>query len=148
MNEALPSQHSPVRPYRDSEKGLRMSEDKTIVRVIVADDEAIIADTLAMILNRNGYEATAVYSGEQAVEEAKKQAPDMLISDVVMRGITGIEAAVLIREFAPNCRILLFSGQASTFDQIYGGEAKWVEFEILAKPIHPQHLLDRLRKPV
>ena len=58
----------------------------------IADDEPIIADTLAIILNQAGFEARAVYSGEEALIMAKSFQPDLLISDVVMTGITGIAA--------------------------------------------------------
>ena len=57
--------------------------------VLVADDERVIADTLAMILNQSGFEARAVYSGERALEIALEFKPDMLISDVIMSGMNG-----------------------------------------------------------
>jgi len=66
-------------------------------KVLVADDEKVIANTLAVILNRSGFIARAVYSGENAIEMAESFLPDMLISDVFMTGITGIEAATEIR---------------------------------------------------
>jgi len=84
--------------------------------VLVADDERVIADTLAIILNQSGFEATAVYSGEKAVEAARSLQPDMLISDVIMTDMNGIDAAITIRTMLPTCKILLFSGQAATAD--------------------------------
>ena len=85
-------------------------------KVLVADDERVIADTLAIILNQSGFEATAVYSGEKAVEAARTLRPDMLISDVIMTDMNGIDAAITIQTILPNCKILLFSGQAATAD--------------------------------
>lgn len=114
------------------------------IRVLVADDERTIANTLARILNTSGFEARAVYSGEKAVEAARVLPPDILITDMVMHGITGLEAAISIRALAPECRIILFSGQASTADLAERAEAMGQRFEILAKPIHPQTLLDHL----
>jgi CheY-like chemotaxis protein len=58
----------------------------------------------------------AVYSGEEVVEVAQSFQPDMLICDVMMSGITGIEAAINVRAELPSCQILLFSGQAATLD--------------------------------
>src|ERR1700689_1431749 len=83
-------------------------------RVLVADDEQVIANTLAIILNQAGFEARAVYSGEKAIEALDTFKPDMLISDVIMTGMTGIEAAIQTRAKLPNCKVLLFSGQAAT----------------------------------
>jgi len=114
-------------------------------KVLVADDERVIADTLAMILNQSGFEARAVYSGEKALELASAFHPDMLISDVIMADLNGIEAAIRIRALLPNIKILLFSGQAATADLLEKARAKGYEFEILAKPVHPQDLLTRLR---
>ncbi|HTA85445.1 MAG TPA: response regulator [Silvibacterium sp.] len=122
-----------------------MSENQVKPKVLVADDERVIADTLAIILNQSGFEATAVYTGEKAVEMAKTLQPDMLISDVIMTDLNGIDAAIKIREILPACKILLFSGQAATADLLDRARGQGHEFEILAKPVHPQDLLARLR---
>ena len=114
-------------------------------RVLVADDEQVIANTLAIILNQAGFEARAVYSGEKAIEALESFQPDMLISDVIMTGMTGIEAAIATREKMPSCKILLFSGQAATADLLEKARTQGYEFEILAKPVHPQDLLTKLR---
>jgi CheY-like chemotaxis protein len=114
-------------------------------KVLVADDERVIADTLAMILNQSGFDARAVYSGESALELAASFAPDMLISDVIMAGLNGIDAAIRIRALLPRIKVLLFSGQAATADLLEKARVQGYEFEILAKPVHPQDLLSRLR---
>ena len=114
-------------------------------KVLVADDERVIADTLAMILNQSGFEARAVYSSEKALEVVPEFKPDMLISDVIMGDLNGIDAAIQIRAILPNIKILLFSGQAATADLLEKARAQGYEFEILAKPVHPQDLLTRLR---
>jgi CheY-like chemotaxis protein len=123
-----------------------MTETKAKPRVIVVDDEHVIADTLATILNRSGFEATAVYTGRQAVDLARKIHPDLIVSDVIMPDMNGIEAAIVIREMLPSCKVLLFSGQAATADLLENARASGHEFEILAKPIHPQDLLAKLRQ--
>jgi CheY-like chemotaxis protein len=114
-------------------------------KVLVVDDERVIADTLAIILNQHGYDASAAYTGTGAVERARQLSPDLVISDVVMPDMNGIEAAILIRQFLPSCKILLFSGQAATADLLENARAQGHEFEILAKPVHPQDLLAKLR---
>jgi CheY-like chemotaxis protein len=114
-------------------------------KVLVADDEQVIANTLAIILNQAGFEARAVFNGEKAVELLDSFQPDMLISDVIMTGMTGIEAAIIARSRLPNCKILLFSGQAATADLLEKAREQGHEFEILAKPVHPTDLLAKLR---
>lgn len=114
-------------------------------RVLVVDDEQVIADTLAKILDLNGYDASAVYTGTAAVESARSMKPDLVISDVIMPDMNGIEAAISIRGFLPTCKILLFSGQAATADLLENARAQGHEFEILAKPVHPSDLLAKLK---
>ena len=114
-------------------------------RVLVVDDEHVIADTLAIILNQSGFDATAVYSGNEAVDHARKLNPDLIVTDVFMPDLNGIQAAIKIRAFLPGCKILLFSGQAATADLLENARAEGHEFEILAKPVHPQDLLAKLR---
>jgi DNA-binding response OmpR family regulator len=113
------------------------------VKALVVDDERVIADTLAIILNQNGYEAVAAYSGAAAVEQARAGKPELIILDVMMPEMSGIEAAKRIRMTQPRCRILLFSGQPETGDLL---EHEGQEFEVLAKPVHPSELLARLKK--
>lgn len=122
-----------------------MSESAAKPKVLVVDDEPVIADTLAMILNQSGFETRAVYSGEKALEIAASFEPHMLISDVIMADLNGIDAAIRIRQLLPGIKILLFSGQAATADLLEKARAQGYEFEILAKPVHPQDLLSRLR---
>jgi CheY-like chemotaxis protein len=114
-------------------------------KVLVADDERVIADTLAMILNQSGFDARAVYSGEKALELAPTFQPDMLISDVIMADLNGIDTAIRIRALLPGIKVLLFSGQAATADLLEKARKDGHEFDILAKPVHPQDLLNKLR---
>ena len=121
-----------------------MSKASENPRVLIADDERIIANTLALILNASGYEARAVYSGEKALEEAVELKPDVIICDVILGGISGIDVAVSITKSQPGCRVILFSGQAATADLLDRAQAEGYRFEILAKPIHPRVLLEHL----
>ena len=124
-----------------------MATIQTLRRVLILDDEQIIANTLALILNRNGFDARAVYGAQDAINTASQLSPDVLISDVIMEGMTGIDAAIRISQLVPACRIILFSGQAATADLLQQAEADGHHFEILAKPIHPRLLLQCLADP-
>src|SRR3981189_3114797 len=93
-------------------------------RVLVADDEQVIANTLAIILNQAGFEARAVFSGVKAVEALDTFHSDMLISDVIMTGMTGIEAAIIAGEKHPKCTMQLNSGQDVTADLLEKARAQ------------------------
>ena len=116
------------------------------LHVLVVDDEALIADTIVMILNRNGFVAEAVYSGTQAIEAARRSRPELVLSDVLMPQVDGVEAAIQIREILPETRIVLFSGQSATVEILARARARGHEFELLPKPIHPTKLIERLRE--
>lgn len=113
-------------------------------RVFVVDDEQCIADTLTTILRTCGYEAIALYDGESAWSACSKTAPDLVISDVVMPGISGIDLAIRIRERYPECKVLLFSGMAASSDLLEDARRQGYDFEVLAKPVHPADLLSRM----
>ena len=123
-----------------------MQSGRACRRVLIVDDESIIADSLVMILQRSGMEAAAAYSGEAAIDLAREFAPDAVICDVILRGISGIETAVRIEQMLPACRVILFSGQAATADLLRASHAEGHDFEILSKPVHPRALLELLAK--
>jgi len=112
--------------------------------VLVVDDESAIADTLAEILSRSGYAAKTAYDGNAALEVALLTPPELLVSDVVLPGMSGIELAITIRRIFPDCKILLFSGQASTEDLLAAARREGHHFTLLTKPVHPLDLLARV----
>ena len=109
--------------------------------VLVVDDERIIADTLAAILELNGYAAMTAYDAQSALEIVQVIPPDLLISDVLMPGMSGVELAMALSQLAPNCKVLLFSGQAATMDLLAAARSAGFEFLALAKPVHPSVML-------
>lgn len=104
----------------------------------------MIADTLALILKRNGFEAMPMYSGEALMESIEMREPEAVISDVIMGGMSGIEAAIRICELVPGCKIILVSGQAVTTDLLAAARADGYRFDLLCKPVHPEEILSRL----
>jgi CheY-like chemotaxis protein len=116
------------------------------IRIIVADDEPLIATTLVEILGIGGFDAEAVSDGLAAIERARTIRPDILLSDVQMPNMNGIEAAKKIRGFLPNCRIVLLSGHVETGELLKRARAEGHEFEVLTKPIGPEDLLSALRE--
>ena len=115
-------------------------------RILVVDDEALIADTIVQILNRNGFIAEAAYSGSEAIRLAERDCPELVLSDVMMPQVDGVEAAIRIRELCPDTRIVLFSGQAATVEILARARQRGHEFELLPKPIHPTQLIKHLRQ--
>src|ERR1700735_1972442 len=99
IGDAPPADTSPYRPT-----------------VLVVDDESVIAETVAAILSRSGYAATTAFDAPEALEIALLSPPELLITDVSLPGMSGIELAITIRRIFPDCKVLLFSGHAATTD--------------------------------
>jgi CheY-like chemotaxis protein len=114
-------------------------------RVFVVDDEANIADTLSLILRRVGFTVRTFYDGQAALEHAQRETPDIVLSDIVMPKMDGLELASKVREQFPHCRILLISGNACYSALLSKREnANGHELAILAKPVHPDIIIRKL----
>ena len=111
------------------------------MRILVADDERTIADTLQIILEKEGFEAVAVYGGRAAIAKAREWKPHLLLTDVVMPGVNGIEAAIQITRFLPECKVLLLSAQAMVRDLMKDAHQDGLGFSIIMKPVHPAELI-------
>lgn len=116
------------------------------LKVLVLDDEPLIADSLAQVLNLFDYEATAKYDPVQGVEWLGTNSCDIVISDVVFGGqLSGIDLAIKLNEAFPRCKVLLMSGNNSTADLLAAAQQKGHSFDILAKPVHPSIILEHLK---
>lgn len=112
-------------------------------RILIVDDEAAIADTLALIFRSQMYKAEVAYSGETAIEIIAEWRPDLAIIDVILPGMNGIDLAIAIRSNYPACHVVLFSGHANTAMLLEEAGKKGHQFEVLAKPVHPNVMLER-----
>lgn len=110
-------------------------------RVFVVDDEKNVADRLTFILRRSGHEASVFYDAESALHQLEFRCPHLVVSDVVMPGMNGVELAILIKQRYPECKVLLCSGQALNVNILAMVDNRRYRFECLAKPIHPVDLL-------
>lgn len=115
-------------------------------RIYLVDDEHLIVSTLAQILCLRGFDATGFTESLLALEAARSEAPDLLISDIVMPQLSGIDLAIQVQGDCPGCRVILFSGQANLDDLLEVPGDKAQGFELLAKPIHPDVLLRSVEK--
>jgi len=116
------------------------------LRILIVDDHKLIADSLAEILGNEGFDAIAACDGWAALELASRFHPDWVVSDVLMPRMNGVELAIAIRQNHPATTVLLFSGQAGISEILREGRRKGYEFELIAKPIHPLRLVERLKQ--
>jgi DNA-binding NtrC family response regulator len=119
-----------------------MDAEESKPRVLVVDDEKIVADSYALILQLENYDARAVYSAEEALEVLPAFDPRVVVSDVVMGAMSGFDLAIHLAEHYPGCRVILVSGHS--FHEPEVERTIKHGFEFLSKPVHPSALLARL----
>lgn len=112
--------------------------------ILVVDDEPLIAETLAAILNGHGLAALTASDGPAALELAELIPPQMLLTDVALPGMNGFELAQEVICRIPECEVILFSGQYSTCDLVSTHDAAGRNFLTLVKPVHPVEMLARV----
>ena len=110
-------------------------------RILIVEDERVVADTLGQILAANGYDIRIAYSAEDAATIATQWAPQLAVVDVMLPKMNGIELALLFKKDVSACHVLLFSGQPSVETLIQKARSEGHEFKILAKPVHPTVML-------
>jgi len=115
-------------------------------KIFIVDDEPVIASTLAAILRMHGYTATFFTSPVEALAAAQSRTPDLLITDVVMPRMSGIDLAVRMRAQYPACKALLFSGHGAAFDLLREARAGGHHFDLLLKPFLPAELFFEVGK--
>jgi len=124
-------------------RAARMPRQKNNRRILIVDDERPIADTLALIFRTQHYETRVAYSAERAIETLAEWRPDLAIVDVILPQMNGIDLAIVIKANYSSCHVLLFSGHANTALLLEEAGRKGHQFEVLAKPVHPNVMLER-----
>ncbi|HEX7812032.1 MAG TPA: PAS domain S-box protein [Burkholderiales bacterium] len=111
-------------------------------RVLVVDDNKDAADSLTMLLQIEGHESLAVYSGEHALQQVLDFAPEFMLLDIGLPGMDGYEVARRVRVIAPSVRIIAVSGYGTLEDKMRSAAAG-IEAH-LVKPVGLQPVLDLL----
>lgn len=110
-------------------------------KILIVEDEASIADTLAVILGTRGYEVQVAYAAEKGIEVIAEWKPDLAIVDVMLPRMNGIDFSIILKDNYPDCSLMLFSGQPDTSALLEEALKKGHNFEVHAKPLHPTYVL-------
>lgn len=114
------------------------------IRLLLVDDEARFRETMSKRLKKRGMEVLDAGDGEKCLALLKQYPIDVVISDVKMPGMGGIELLHRIRESYPDTEVILLTGHASTSDGVEG--IKSGAFDYLSKPVEFEHLLSKIRQ--
>lgn len=116
-----------------------------MTKILIAEDEPDIRDLVAFTLRFAGHEVVTATNGEEAVQVAKKEAPDLIILDVRMPRMTGYDACRIIKsDPALNAVPVIFLSAKGQESEIQDGMNAGAE-EYLLKPFAPDQLTDRVR---
>lgn len=111
-------------------------------RVLVIDDDRLVADTLTLIFQANGYDSEAVYSAADGLARARTFAPELLLCDVTMPEETGLQLAEKLQHEMPNCKLLMLSAYASNAIKVEQHASRTQRpLKLLNKPCRPELLL-------
>jgi CheY-like chemotaxis protein len=111
-------------------------------RVLIVDDDRLVADTLALIFEKSGFEAKSVYSADDALVCARAFGPHLLLCDVTMPGRDGLDLVDDMSRELPGCHILVLTGFYSNLKNVREQAAKLRRpVGILTKPCQPSELL-------
>jgi CheY-like chemotaxis protein len=116
-----------------------MSESS--VRILVVEDEAVVLQTLQLILKQHGYDVRGARDGAEALAIASDFAPNILLCDINLPDMDGIQISLRVKDAVPACRIVLLSGEITSTELLEEAESRGYHFEVLAKPTEPQQLL-------
>lgn len=109
--------------------------------ILVVDDERAVADTLGAMLELAGYNSIVVYSAIDALDVLRTTEPVLIITDVVMPVMNGVDFAIEASKLRPSTKILLISGNAATQEMIETARVRGHAFSLMAKPVPPRQLL-------
>lgn len=120
--------------------------DKSSWRVLLVDDERAFITTLAERLELRGIAARVAHDGPQALEEIEKAVPEVMVLDVIMPGMKGLEVLRRVKDKHPAVQIILLTGQGSTRDGIEG--MRLGAFDYMIKPLDIDVLIEKLGEAV
>jgi Response regulator containing CheY-like receiver, AAA-type ATPase, and DNA-binding domains len=103
-----------------------------MAQILIVDDDAQLRQSFGRILESDGHEVRAAASGEAGVEEVARLAPDLVVMDVRMPGITGIEAMQRMRTVSPNLPVIIMTAYGGTETAIEA--TKLGAFDYILKP--------------
>ncbi|MDP9037925.1 MAG: response regulator [Acidobacteriota bacterium] len=111
-------------------------------RILVVDDECLVADTLGLIFRRSGFDVQVAYTAPAALELARSFSPDLLLCDITMPGRSGIELMDDLHRELPQCRVLVLTGYYANLVRV-NEQARCLDrpARVLTKPCHPSELL-------
>lgn len=114
-------------------------------RVLIVDDDHVIASTMSLILNAAGFDSVAAFGGDQALDLARSHLFHILVTDVNMSPMNGVELGIAFLEIHSAASVFLITGSIEVAGDALEALPRGRQFPLLQKPVHPRELITRLR---
>jgi two-component system response regulator MtrA len=111
--------------------------------VLVVDDDQDLAEMLGIVLNGAGIEVDLVSRGDEVMDVFRNNPPDLVLLDIMLPGLDGIEVCRQIRAFSVRVPIVMLTAKGDTHDVVLGLEAGADDY--MVKPFKPSELVARIR---
>ena len=111
-------------------------------KLLIVDDDPAVNETLSIIFERRGFEVLSAHNGETALRLLGERSPHIVLLDVGLPDISGIEIAIILRREFPECKFLLLSGNRTTESVLDDAHERGHDFEVLAKPLPAEELVE------
>jgi len=120
-----------------------MTKEK--IRVLVVEDEEDIVEMISYNLQKEGYRTLAAFNGEEAINKANKERPDLIILDLMLPGIDGLEVCKLLRQQKRTAQtpIIMLTAKSQDADKVIGLELGADDY--ITKPFSPRELTARIK---
>ena len=115
-------------------------------RVFIVDDVPLIASTLGTIFARAGFVSAAYEDPFELLKACEQDAPDAVVSDVMMPQMTGIDLALRLRDLYPACKVVLMSGMMAASDLLERAAWQGCIPDFMEKPFPPNDLVQHVRE--
>lgn len=115
-----------------------------VIRLLIVDDEARFVETLAKRLTARGYFVEGAFSGEEAIETIRKRPFDVILLDVRMPGMDGLQTLRVLKEIQPLVQVLMLSGNASIDSAIEGMRLGALDY--ILKPAELEDILAKVEE--
>jgi len=118
----------------------------TPARILVVDDDPGMLDTLSDVLAATGYETSRASSGRAAIEKAQANRFDLIVMDVQMPGLNGVQTLHALRALDPHVSVIMMT--AYTRDELVEESQRTTGFEVLSKPLDLERMLPLVKRIV
>lgn len=115
-------------------------------KILIVDDEPYVVRSLMFVLKKEGYKTIGAYNGEEAIQKAKEEKPDLIFLDIMMPKMNGYEVCQKLKENeeTKNIYVIILTAKGQKGDKMKGAEVGANEY--ITKPFSPSKVVQRMKE--